>query len=180
MRTDKRGAYERVSPWMKRCREGESDIFLKLPKNESFPYGVIFAASISLTALVYTGNLEFAGGSRANMVMIFSPLVALFALIKFLWSKYGETELWLGTNLKKTQRCWPAYKSTETWNWLDIQTVWIDKLDAHKVDQTNNSSRKLLLSCNRKIQKLIGNLSFEEAEILHASINSRLVRETST
>lgn len=168
-------SFKRISPWMRNYVWDGSEIFTKYPRNDGHYYFVVFALTLALMIFSYSGLLNSsAAGGRAGLFLFVVPFVALYALVKLLWCRFGRTELSLGDQITKKMKIGRICFGWERWLWPEVQSVWVQEINSGTTNKTPDYQGTVYLKCNNKRQKVLGDLFPEEAESLLKAIESRL------
>ena len=165
---------ERISPWMKKYQCAGTETFIKSPRNDERYYAGLLVLMLATTVVFVLALLETPNNAGSFLLFFgIAPVVALYALVMFLWCRHGKTEVVLGDTIAKTMRFARLGIGWNNWQWSEIQGVWTQDENA-SIPDANTFQGTIYLKHNSNRQAVLSNLTLREAECLRHSIENRL------
>ncbi len=167
--------FENISPWMRKyVREG-AELFVKFPKNHSRYYGVLFISALVATFVLSWEVFDLSqSGGDGGIILLFSPFVAFYALVLFLWCRYGKTEIALSDTIAKTMKFANIGIGWNHWQWSEIHGIWVQDENAGVPKENDEYQGTIYLRYNNGRQAILSNLTLSETENLKHAIAHRL------
>ncbi|MEP3047808.1 MAG: hypothetical protein ABJL55_18705 [Roseibium sp.] len=171
--TGKKIKYFQISPWLKITQESPEVVILLHSKTNSSKHFYLMLFAIAMAGLFYAGFVDPNGGTRANMFLLFSPLVAGYGFLNILWAKFSKTEIRLGENIQRKFSCTPLFQLSRAWDWKKIENL-------RSTNWGDPEKNGIVFNSERKFCTLVKNLSDFEARQLLEMIEERMRLEQPT